>query len=86
MICRGVGTVLMFLHLSLAALGDQVLRDINGASASCNLEGSLGIGSLNSLLTYDEPFRLLGLIVPAAIPLVLVRRRPRSVVSAGGTP
>jgi len=83
MICRGVGTVLMFLPLSEAALGDRVLKDRNGASAPCNLEGNLGIGLLSSLLAYDEPFRLLGLIVAAAIPLVPWLRCPRSVRSLG---
>jgi len=150
LIFRGVGTVLMFLPLSLAALGDLEPEEINGGSAFYNLTrqlgGSLGIALLTSLLAhghdqhraalteaagslgaplqerleglrrllesrgvdpqlaglqalelidrevdrqaalldYDDLFNLLALMFLAAIPLVLLLRRPRSVLSEGG--
>lgn len=37
-----------------------------------------------ALLAYDDLFKLLALMFLAAIPLVLLLRRPRSVLSEGG--
>ena len=58
LIFRGVGTVLMFLPLSLAALGDLQPDEINGGSAFYNLTrqlgGSLGIALLTSLLSHGR--------------------------------
>ena len=60
LIFRGIGTVLMFLPLSLAALGDLSPEEINGGSAFYNLTrqlgGSFGIALLTSLLSYGRDY------------------------------
>ena len=60
LIFRGIGTVLMFLPLSLAALGDLSPEEINGGSAFYNLTrqlgGSFGIALLTSLLSHGRDY------------------------------
>lgn len=58
LIFRGIGTVLMFLPLSLAALGDLPSAEINAGSGFYNLTrqlgGSFGIALLTSQLSHHE--------------------------------
>ncbi|MCP9915662.1 DHA2 family efflux MFS transporter permease subunit [Cyanobium sp. ATX 6F1] len=58
LIFRGIGTVLMFLPLSLAALGDLPPEEINAGSGFYNLTrqlgGSFGIALLTSQLSHHE--------------------------------
>lgn len=60
LIFRGVGTVLMFLPLSIATLGPVARKDISAASGFYNLTrqlgGSMGIAALTTLLARREAF------------------------------
>lgn len=86
LVWRGVGTVMMFLPLSLATLGPLPRQDISAGSGFYNLTrqlgGSIGIALLTTLLAQREAFHRAILVEKVSLYDPLTRERLEALTAA----